>query len=231
MPSMSAIASIAAFVTQPSCSCARMRSGITADCWRPSGYFRIVASAQTAFSSLKANAAGCTLSSASRRTDILLTPYQSWNRAAPQQRLSLRLRGPSAIDLAEHDVERAEDRGHVGKLVAAAQEIHRLKMREPGRPQLAAVWSVAAIGDEVDAERALRRLDGRIHFTGVHVIAFRVELEMMDQRFHPALHLASLRRHDLAVERRDRTDLRVAEQPADALLHDLHRFAHLEHAD
>ena len=39
MSSMSATCSIAALVTQPSCSCARISSGMTADCSRPFGYF------------------------------------------------------------------------------------------------------------------------------------------------------------------------------------------------
>ena len=38
MPRICATCSIAAFGSQPSCcSCARHNSGITADCWRPSG--------------------------------------------------------------------------------------------------------------------------------------------------------------------------------------------------
>jgi hypothetical protein len=64
-------------------------------------------------------------------------------------------------------------------------------MREAGRADLAAVGLVGAVGDEIDAELALRRLDGGIGLAGRHVEALGVELEVMDQRFHRALHLAA----------------------------------------
>jgi hypothetical protein len=43
----------------------------------------------------------------------------------------------SAIDLAEYDVERADDRRNIGQHMPAAQEIHRLQMGERRRPDLA----------------------------------------------------------------------------------------------
>ena len=67
---MSEIVSIAAFVTQPSCSCASISSGMIADCSRPFGYFLIHCFAAAAFARLKAKDAGWTLASARRRTDI-----------------------------------------------------------------------------------------------------------------------------------------------------------------
>src|SRR6266508_4333010 len=54
----------------------------------------------------------------------------------------------SAIDLPEHDVERAEDRGYVGEHVAPAEEIHGLEVGKAGRPDFALVGFVAAVGDE-----------------------------------------------------------------------------------
>ena len=53
----------------------------------------------------------------------------------------------------------------------------------------------------------------------------------MDQRFHRALHLAALRRHDLVVDDRDRPLPFRRAQLGDALLHDRDRLAHLFHAD
>ena len=76
------------------------------------------------------------------------------------------------------------------------------------------------VRDQVDAELALRRLDRRIDLAGRHVIALGVELEVMDQRFHRALHLAALRRHDLVVERGDRPPARFRQQLGAALAHD-----------
>ena len=110
----------------------------------------------------------------------------------------------SSIHLPEHDVERTQNGGDVGEHVAAAEEIHRLQMGKAGRPDLAFVGLVGAVGDEIDAELALGRLDRGIDLAGRHVEAFGVELEVMDERFHRALHLGALGRHDLVVVDRDR---------------------------
>src|SRR6202171_1263420 len=115
--------------------------------------------------------------------------------------------------------------------MALADEIHRLQMRKTRRADLAFVGFVAAIGDEVHTELALRRLDRRIDFAGRHVKAFGIELEVMDQRFHRALHFAPARREDLVVLDRDRSLPVSRAQLLDALLHDAHRLAHLLHAD
>src|SRR5882762_2345086 len=106
---------------------------------------------------------------------------------------------PSPVDFSEHDIERAENRGHIGEQMAPADEVHRLQMREARCADLALVGLVAAVGDEIDAELALRRLDRGIDFAGRHVDAFGVELEVMDKGFHRALHLATARRRDLVV--------------------------------
>ena len=78
------------------------------------------------------------------------------------------------------------------------------EMREARRADLAAIGLVGAVGDEIDAELALRRLDRGVDLAGRHVEALGVELEVVDERFHRALHLGALRRHDLAVDGRDR---------------------------
>ena len=105
-------------------------------------------------------------------------------------------------------------------MMAAAQEIHRLQMRKARRADLAAIGLVGAVGDQIDAELALGRFDGGIDLAGRHVIAFGVELEMVDQRFHRALHLAALGRHDLAIGRGNRAVLSSPSRQFDALLHD-----------
>src|SRR5215471_18313315 len=137
----------------------------------------------------------------------------------------------SSIHLPEHDVERAEDGGDVGEHVAFAEEVHRLQMRETGRPDLALVGLVGAVRDEIDAKLALRRLDRGIDFAGGHMEAFGVELEMMDQRLHRALHLGALWWNDLVVVDGDRPLPFWPAQLGDALLHDVRRLAHLLHAD
>src|SRR5215470_3338900 len=89
----------------------------------------------------------------------------------------------SSIDLPEHDVERAEHGRDVGEHVALAEKIHRLQMREARRADLALVGLVGAVGDEIDAELPLGRLDCGVDLASRHVKAFGVELEVMDQCF------------------------------------------------
>src|SRR6266581_345449 len=94
----------------------------------------------------------------------------------------------SSIDFPEHDIERSDDGGNVGQHVAARQKVHRRKMREGGRADLASVGLVGAVGDEVDAEFAFGRFDGGIDFAGRHAMPFGIELEVLDDRFHRTFH-------------------------------------------
>src|SRR6266567_7436935 len=104
-------------------------------------------------------------------------------------------------------------------------------MRESRRADLALVWFVAAVGDEIDPELALRRLDRGVDLAGRDVEALSVQFEMMDQGFHRALHLAAPRRHDLVVRiHHGPLPLRRA-QLLQTLFHDPHRLAHFFHAD
>src|SRR5262249_12133995 len=137
---------------------------------------------------------------------------------------------PSAIDLSEYDVERAEDRRDVGEHVTAREKIHRLQMREAGRADFAFVRLVAAVGDEIDAEFALGRLDRGIDFARRHVEALGVKLEMMDERLHRALHLGAPGWNDLVVLDSDGTLPFRRAQLLQALLHDPGRLPHLLHA-
>jgi len=115
--------------------------------------------------------------------------------------------------------------------VAAAQKIHRLQMRKRGRADLAFIGLVRAVGDQIDAELALGGFHRRIDLPGRHAKAFCVEFEVMDQRFHRALHLAAARGEDLVVLHRDRTLPIWSAELRDALSHDAHRLTHLFHAD
>ena len=95
-------------------------------------------------------------------------------------------------------------------------------MAERGRPDLAAVGLVGAVGDEIDAELALGAFGRDIYLAGGDVIALGVELEVVDQRFHRLLHLGALGREHLAVEAADRAFGHVAQ----ALAHDPRRLPH-----
>src|SRR5690348_16612600 len=111
--------------------------------------------------------------------------------------------------------------------MAAGEIIHGLEMGEAGRADLAAIGPVAAVGHEIYAELALRRLDRGIGLPGRHVEALGIELEMVDERLHRALHLAAARRRHLMVGR----DMRAIGHLLDALLDDADALAHLLHAD
>ena len=105
------------------------------------------------------------------------------------------------------------------------------EVREAGRADLALVGLVGAVGDQIDAELALGRLDRGVDLARRHVEALGVELEMMDERLHRALHLGALGRHDLVVVDRDRPLPFRRAQLLQALLHDADGLAHLLHAD
>src|SRR6202012_4491906 len=137
----------------------------------------------------------------------------------------------SPVDLSEYDVERTEDGRDVGQQVPLADEVHRLQMGKTRRANVALVGLVGAVGDQIDAEFALRRFYRGIDLAGRHVEALGVELEMMDQRFHRALHLAAARREDLVILDSDRPLPVGRPQLGDALPHDAHRLPHLFHAN
>src|ERR1700689_2480046 len=128
----------------PFCFCARHNSASTADACRPRGYFAISRSAHASFSVVNSKFVGC--SSARGRTDS----GQTFPECSVIVKRSRRPRSP--IDLAEHNVERAEDRADVGQHVLAAQKIHRLKRREPGRAKFDAVRLVRNVGHQKKAE-------------------------------------------------------------------------------
>gem|GEM_PF-2635083 len=61
---------------------------------------------------------------------------------------SLECRVPaSSINLPKHDVIRADHRDHVSQHMALDDGVHRGKMRETGRAQMAAEWFIGAVGD------------------------------------------------------------------------------------
>src|SRR3712207_3492503 len=113
--------------------------------------------------------------------------------------------------------------------MAAAQEIHRLEMDKARRTDFAAISLVGAVRDEIDAELALGRLDGRVNLASRHVEALCVKLEMLDERFHRALHVPAIRGHHLTIRRRDRPLAFGRAQLVDALPHDAYAMAHLLH--
>src|SRR5438093_3247102 len=145
MPSKSATARIAASETHPSCcSWTRHRIGIAAEASRPGGNFAICAFAQARVSGVNVKFAGCTSFGARRRTDMVVQPL-----IACGARQMVRSTGWAAvrspIDLAEHDIERAENGRNVSQQMVFADEIHRLQMRKAGRADFAFVRLVGTV--------------------------------------------------------------------------------------
>src|SRR5688500_1184077 len=104
-------------------------------------------------------------------------------------------------------------------------------MSETRRTNLAAVWPIRAVADEVYTEFTLGRLDGYIELASKDIEAFSIQLEMMNQCFHRLLHLATLWWHSLAVKSRDRTFTIRRVQLLDALPHNPRGLAHFLHAN
>ena len=74
----------------------------------------------------------------------------------------------------------------------AAHFFERRQVREARRTALQPIRLVGAIRDQVDAELALGRFHRGIGLAFRHRITFGEQLEVMDQRFHVALHLFAL---------------------------------------
>src|SRR3546814_12262334 len=89
---------------------------------------------------------------------FFLTPCQYWIHTARGQR-SLLASDRSSVDLAEDDVERADQSRHVGQHVATAEEIHGREMCIGRDADLDANGLVGAGGHPIDAGIALRSPD------------------------------------------------------------------------
>src|SRR5215470_16454482 len=133
----------------------------------------------------------------------------------------------SPVDLPEHDVLRADPGHGVREHVPAYHLPERAEMREPGRAALDAVGLVGAIGDQVDAELTLWRLDRGVGIAGGDFISFSEELEVVNERFHVFLHELAPWGPHLAVIDHGRSRMRA--QPLDALADEAVRLTHLLH--
>src|SRR5690606_35900666 len=83
---------------------------------------------------------------------------------------------PSSVHLTKYQVISTDHRADVGEHVAAHDLVHRGQVRETRRAQLHAEGLVGAVGHQIAAELALRRLDRGVGLAGRHAIAFAEEL-------------------------------------------------------
>ena len=160
-----------------------------------------------------------------RRQHRALASRPGTSRARPGSRRTGRA---SPVDLAHHGVERADDRDHVGDQRVGHARRGRLQRDERRRAELDAPRPRAAVGADVAAELAARRLDREVDLALGHAEALGDDLEVVDQRLHRRVQLVARRQHDLAVVGDPRLALHVLE-PVEALLDDAHRLAHLLH--
>lgn len=77
--------------------------------------------------------------------------------------------------------------------------IETTQVSETGGSDVASVWSLAAVTDDVDTHLALGSLDGGVGLTGRNGVALGVEKEVVDEGLHVLLHGGSGRRRDLVV--------------------------------
>src|SRR5690242_21840414 len=106
--------------------------------------------------------------------------------------------------------------------MALGHHIDCLQERESGRTDLAAVWTIGSICNEVDTEFALWAFHHRVGSARRHMIALSEQLEVVDQRFHRPLHLRSVWRAELVVLHLHRPRSHLVQ----ALAYDLHALAH-----
>ena len=92
-----------------------------------------------------------------------------------------------AIDLTEDDINRANDRDYVCEEAADRQHFQRLQVHERRRSLVPAVGPVRAIADDIESEFALRAFDARVGLASRDMIAFRIELKVVDERFHRSI--------------------------------------------
>lgn len=70
---------------------------------------------------------------------------------------------------------------------------------EAGRFDLASIRLAGSIRNEINAEFALRRLDGSVRRSRRHLISLCEQFEVMDERLHRVFHFGTRRRRYLCV--------------------------------
>src|SRR5262249_10301317 len=102
-------------------------------------------------------------------------------RPPPASRATWDCSSGSPIDLPEHDVDAADRRDDVRDELALHHDGKCLQVHERGRAHLHPPGPRRAVGHEVEAELALRRLDRAVRLAGRREEAVRDDLEMVDE--------------------------------------------------
>src|SRR5437588_6570325 len=86
------------------------------------------------------------------------------------------------IHFSQHNVDRSNDRDHVGHEGALGHLWQRLQVVERGSLHMKAIRFSASIADQVVAHLAPRTFDSVVHLTYRRLHAFREELEVVNER-------------------------------------------------
>src|ERR1039457_1684056 len=182
MPSTAATSLSLSDEMKPCSSCRMARQAITAEALPSGGYLAISRSKPLAADSESVALAG---TAAFMCAALACRAAPPGEESPPSGGCAQR----SSIDLPEHDVHRADDGDGVGDHVPARHLVERRKMNKARRPDLQAIRLVGAVAHDVDAKLAFGMLDRRIRLAFGHAEALGEELEMVDQVFHPRLHV------------------------------------------
>ena len=106
--------------------------------------------------------------------------------------------------LTEHQIHSTNDCHGIGQQVALGNVVETTQVGETRCSDMASVWSLAAVTDDVHTHLALGSLDGRIGLTRGNGVTLGVEEEVVDKGLHVLLHGCSGRGRDLVVLNTDR---------------------------
>src|SRR5471032_10423 len=143
--------------SQPFSSCAMASAAITADCFCSAGNLAI--SRSIFFNDSALSMASTRVGNRGQTTFFVAAVTRQRRETKNVVCPRFQFQAASPVDLAEDEVEGADDGDHVGDHVAARHLVQSLQMREAGAADLHAVGLVRAVGHDVNPELALGMLD------------------------------------------------------------------------
>src|SRR5437867_10527893 len=105
----------------------------------------------------------------------------------------------SAVHLAQNDVDAPDARDRVGDHASDAHVLERLEVDEGRRPDSRPVRNRSAVAYDVEAKLPLLRFDREVGVPRRGAVAFRHDLEMIDQLLHVELYVGPVRREEVGI--------------------------------
>lgn len=106
--------------------------------------------------------------------------------------------------LTEHQIHSTNNRHSISQQVTLGDVIETTQVGKTGSADMASVWSLAAVRDNVDTHLTLRGLNRGVCLTRGNCVTLGVEQEVVDKGLHVLLHCSSGRRRDLVILNTDR---------------------------